>query len=117
LGKLNSFLRVEVARSKKGINLSPRKYVLDILEETGLLGARPVDTPMDPNHKLLRDEGHLFPDSSRYHQLVGKLNYLTITRLDISYAVSVVSQFVEALKLSHWHIVIRIIQYLKRSPS
>jgi hypothetical protein len=79
LGKLRYFLGIEVARSQIGINLSQRKYVLDLLEETGLLGARPVDIPMDPNMKLLKDEGELFEDPGRYHHLVGKLNYLTIT--------------------------------------
>lgn len=49
LGKIRYFLGIEVARSKLGINLSQRKYVLDILEETGLLGAHLVDTHMDPN--------------------------------------------------------------------
>ena len=42
LGKLCYFLGIEVARSKESINLSQRKYVLDILEETGLLGSKPV---------------------------------------------------------------------------
>jgi hypothetical protein len=46
---------------------------------------------MDHNQKLLKDEGELFEDPNRYRRLVGKLNYLTITRPDISYAVSVVS--------------------------
>jgi hypothetical protein len=46
LGKLKYFLGIEVARSQKGINLSQRKYVLDLLEETGFLGARPIDIPM-----------------------------------------------------------------------
>jgi hypothetical protein len=46
--------------------LSQRKYALDLLEETGLLGARPVDTPMGPNQKLVKDEGELFEDPSRY---------------------------------------------------
>jgi hypothetical protein len=49
LGKLKYFLGIEVARSRKGINLSQRKYVLDLLEDTGFLGARSVDIPMDPN--------------------------------------------------------------------
>lgn len=43
------FLRIEVARSQIGNNLSQRKYVVDILEETGLLGSQPVDTLMDPH--------------------------------------------------------------------
>ena len=55
LGKLRYFLGIEVARSKEGISLSQRKYVLDILEETGLIGSKPVETPMDPNVKLYED--------------------------------------------------------------
>jgi hypothetical protein len=87
-----------------------------LLEETGLLGARPVDTPMGPNQKLVNDEGELFEYPSRYRRLVGKLNYLTITRPAISHAVDVVSQLLEALRVSHWEAVIRIIRYLKRAP-
>ena len=109
MGKLRYFLGIEVARSRKGINLSQRNYALDLLEETGLLGARPVDTQMGPNQKLVKDEGELFEDPSRYRRLVEKLNYLTITRPDISYAVSVVSQFLEAPRVLHWEAVIRII--------
>jgi hypothetical protein len=109
LGKLKYFLGIEVARSRKGINLSQRKYVLDLLEEIGFLGARPVDIPMDPNQKLVKDERELFGDPGRYRRLVGKLTYLTITRPDISYAVSVVSQFLEAPRVSHWEAVTRIV--------
>jgi len=49
LGSLKYFLGMEVARSKKGISVSQRKYVLDLLQETGMSGCRTVDTPVDPN--------------------------------------------------------------------
>jgi Reverse transcriptase (RNA-dependent DNA polymerase) len=52
LGELRYFLGIEVARSKKGVVLSQQKYVLDLLRDTGMLGCRPVNTPIDPNHKL-----------------------------------------------------------------
>lgn len=51
LGKLQYFLGIEVAQSEKGIVLSQRKYVLDLLEETGLLGAKPADSPIEGNGK------------------------------------------------------------------
>ena len=96
LGLLHYFLGIEVAQSKHGVFISQRKYALDTLSEAGLLGARSCDSPMDPNVKLLPDEGELIVDSGLYRRLVGKLNYLTVTRPDISFAVSVISQFLNS---------------------
>ena len=101
LGKLRYFLGIEVARSKEGISLSQRKYVLDILKETGLLGSKPVETPMNPNVKLYEDQGELLSNAKRYRHLVGKLNYLTITHPDILFAVSVLSPFMKDPRLPH----------------
>ena len=74
--------------------------MLDILEEMGLLGSKPMETPMDPNVKLYEDQGELLSNLEIY-RLVGKLNYLTITRLDISFVVSVLSQFMKDPRLPH----------------
>ena len=52
LGGLKYFLGIEVARSKRGIFLSQRKYVLDLLTEVGMLDCKPTDTPMVQNQKL-----------------------------------------------------------------
>lgn len=88
-----------------------------MLDETSMLGIRPVDVPMDPiNQKLLKDNGELFEDPGRYCRLIGKLNYLTITRLDISYAISVVSLFLETPRVQHWDMVTCIVHYVKRAP-
>ncbi|RVW88818.1 Retrovirus-related Pol polyprotein from transposon RE1 [Vitis vinifera] len=53
LGKLKYFFGIEIAQSSSGVVLAQRKYALDILEETGMLDCKPVDTPMDPNIKLV----------------------------------------------------------------
>ncbi|CAL8152107.1 unnamed protein product [Prunus armeniaca] len=52
LGDLKYFLGIEVARSKIGIFLSQQKYVIDLLTETGMLGCKPADTPIEMNQKL-----------------------------------------------------------------
>lgn len=49
LDPLKYFLGMEFARSKKEIFVSQRKYILDLLEETGLLGCKAAETPMEPN--------------------------------------------------------------------
>jgi hypothetical protein len=116
LGALKYFLGIEVAQSKNGVAITQRKYALDILEETGLLHCRPSDTPMDPNVKLVPGQGEPLKDPGRYRRLVGKLNYLIVTRPDITFAVSVVSQFRNAPCVDHWNAVIRILKYIKSAP-
>jgi hypothetical protein len=116
LGKLRYFLGIEVSRSKKkGIYLSQRKYVLDLLKETGLVGCRPTPTPIERNHRLMSEAGSPV-DRERYQRLVGKLIYLSHTRPDIAFAVSVVSQFMHDPRTRHMDAVIRIIRYLKGCP-
>ncbi|CAH9083140.1 unnamed protein product [Cuscuta epithymum] len=115
LGSLKYFLGIEVTRSKKGIFLSQRKYVLDLLTETGKLGAKPNTTPMVPNVQLT-SEGIPFEDPERYRRLVGKLNYLAVTRPDIAYSVSVVSQYMSSPTVDHWNAVEHILCYLKGTP-
>ncbi|RVW86596.1 Retrovirus-related Pol polyprotein from transposon TNT 1-94 [Vitis vinifera] len=70
-----------------GVVLSQRKYALDILEETGMLDCKPVDTPMDPNVKLVPGQGEPLGDPG-----------------EISTA------------RSHWDAVIRILRYIKSTP-
>ena len=95
------FLGVEVARSCEEISLSQRKYVLDLLSETRLLGCKSIATAMDPNTKLVAYQGDVLTDPSCYQRLVGKLNYLTIMRIDISFVVNVVCQFLESPRTNH----------------
>ena len=112
LGMLKYFLGVEVMQSKHGIFLSQRKYVLDLLSETGKLGVKPYSSAMAPSVHLTR-EGKLFEDPKRYRRLVGKLNYLTVTRLDIAHSVSVVSQYMSSPTVDNWATVQHILCYLK----
>ena len=113
LGKLKYFLGIEVAQSNSGVVISQRKYTLDILADTGMLDCKPVDTPMNSNVKLVLGQGEPLRDSGRYRRLVGKLNYLTITRSDIFFPVSVVSQFLQSPCDSHWDVAFRILHYVK----
>ena len=70
---------------------------------------------MAPSLHLTR-EGETFEDSERYKRLVGKLNYLSLTRPDIAHSVSVVSQYMSTLMIDHWAAVEQILCYLKGAP-
>lgn len=116
LGNLKYFLGMEVARSKRGISVSQRKYVLDLLKEKGMLGCKPADTPMDSTTKIGSKDSGTPVDKGRYQRLVGKLIYLAHTRPDISFAVSTVSQFMNNPTEEHIEAVYRILRYLKMTP-
>lgn len=116
LGPLKYFLGIEFTRSKKGIFMNQQKYVLDLLKETGLLGCKSVEMPMEPNIKLQPAKAGNMVDKGRYQRLVGKVIYLSHTRPDMAFVVSLVSQSMHAPGSEHKEVVFRIIRYLKGSP-
>nr|CAN82240.1 hypothetical protein VITISV_044199 [Vitis vinifera] len=116
LGNLKYFLGMEVARSRKGIVVSQRKYILDLLKETGMLGCKPIDTLMDSQKKLGIEKESTPVDKGRYQRLVGRLIYLSHTRPDIDFVVSTVSQFMHSPIEEHMEAVYRILRYLKMTP-
>ncbi|XP_070029503.1 uncharacterized mitochondrial protein AtMg00810-like [Nicotiana sylvestris] len=122
LGDLRYFLGIEVLRSKKGILLTQRKYALQLISEVGLAGAKSTSTPIEFNQKLttIEYDKHVgvngdeeLEDIRNYQKLIGKLIYLTITKPDLSFAVQVLSQFMQHPKQSHWDATLRVVIYVK----
>lgn len=115
LGKLRYFLRIEVATSSKGISLSQRKYVLDLVTKDGLLGCYPSNKPIEANTHLREKDGDPV-DKGHYQQSVGKWIYFSHIQLDIVFTVSLVSQFMHDPYSTHMDAVLQILQYLKFAP-
>ncbi|XP_020982513.1 uncharacterized mitochondrial protein AtMg00810-like [Arachis duranensis] len=117
IGDLKFFLGLEVVRSDKGIALYQRKYVVDMLTDYGFADCKPISTPMDYSEKLSKDSGSPLPNSIEYKNIVGKLLYLTNAQLDISYAISRLSQYLVKPTSLHLHSAHRILRYLKSAPA
>lgn len=115
LGNLGYFLGLEIAKSTEGIFVSQRNYTLQLIEDVGLLGAKPKSTPMEPRVNLCAN-GDDYKDPSQYRRLVGRLLYLNITRPDITFAVQQLSQYMSTPKVQHFNATTHLIKYLKGSP-
>lgn len=117
LGPLHYFLGIEVTSTAQGLHLSQTKYVKDLLTRSNMHLAKPCPSPMVPNLSLSRHEGDPFDNPRLYCSIVGALQYATLTRPDISFAVNKVSQFMHAPTVPHWCAVKRILRYLQGSVS
>ncbi|KAJ0752905.1 putative RNA-directed DNA polymerase [Helianthus annuus] len=119
LGILKYFLGIEVLYSNESICLSQRKYCLELLNEFGYLGCKPVNTPIEQSHvitsKVDKDQKFL-ENINGFQKLIGKLIYLSLTRPDISYAVQFLSQYMHKPCESHLDIALRLLRYLKQNP-
>ena len=104
LGELHYFLGIEVRKVDDGIVLTQEKYAKDVLKRVNMSDCKAVNTPLSTSEKLSAHEGTpLGPvDSTRYRSLVGALQYLTLTRPDLSYSVNKVCQYLHALTTDHW---------------
>ena len=114
LGELHYFLGIEVKKTPQGLHLSQQKYAADILRRAGMSNCNPVDTPLTLLEKLSLTKGAKLGDiDSTYRSMVGALQYLTLTRPDLCFAVNKVCQFLHAPTTDHWSAVKRILRYVK----
>ncbi len=88
---------------------------LNKLFEYGMMGCKPISIPLEQNVKLSADEGDFVDDTTIYIHIVGSLIYMTITRPNLSYAVGVVSQFMQTPRKPHLDAVRRILRYIKHT--
>ncbi|XP_066316583.1 uncharacterized mitochondrial protein AtMg00810-like [Miscanthus floridulus] len=117
LSDLHHFLGISVTRDSNGLFLSQRQYAADLLQRAGMAECHPTATPMDARTKLSASEGAPVANPSEYRSLAGALQYLTLTRPDLAYAVQQVCLFMHDPREPHLALIKRILRYVKGSLS
>ncbi|XP_028081589.1 uncharacterized protein LOC114283003 [Camellia sinensis] len=113
LGLLNYFLGIAVTSSSSGYFLSQQKYATEILVKAGMTNCKSSPSPMTITSSSDPAADLPFSQPSLYRSLVGALQYLTITRPDLAFAVNHACQFLQTPLTSHFALVKRLLRYLK----
>jgi hypothetical protein len=103
LGPLSYFFEIEVTSTPDGCYLFLRKYIHDLPDRASLTNHCFVDTTMELHTRLRATNGVPLQDPTRYRHIVDNLVYFGITRLDISYVIHILSQFMSTLTSVHYN--------------
>lgn len=115
LGGLQYFLGLEAKFNKEGLYLTQTKYATDLLKRLQMEDAKPYSNPTTSGQKMTLFDGTPLDDPTEYRSVVGALQYLTLTRPDLAFAVNQVCQFMHCPTSVHWMAVKRILRYVKGS--
>ena len=115
LGDISYFLGIEVTRLPHVLHLNQQRYIHQLLERSDLLWAKSTSTPGTLGKLLLAADGEPLSalDATHYHSLVGALQYITLTRPKISFAVNQACKYMAHPITSHLQAAKRILRYLK----
>eukprot|EP00253_Pinus_taeda_P008999 PITA_08999 len=117
MGLLRYFLGIEVDQNENRIFILQAKYVNEVLGRFNMQECKAAVTPTVMRLKLSKEDNNKDFDPSLYKSIVGSLMYLSATRADIMFAVSLIFKFMETAKEAHWHATKRILRYVKGAIS
>ncbi|XP_020270504.1 uncharacterized protein LOC109845645 [Asparagus officinalis] len=117
LGLLSYYLGIEVDQRDDCIALRQAAYAKKVLGQFGMMDCNPTQYPMETKLKLGKDSEGTPVDVTEYRRIIGSLRYLTHTRPDITYAVGIVSRYMEHPTVLHRQVVKHILRYVKGTMS
>ena len=101
LGDLYFFLEIQVARTHDTILISQTKYIQDLLTKTEMAGYKGIETPFSTFEKLKKNKGARFHDPILYRSVIGSLQYVVLTRLELAFSVNKLSQYMSDSRQPH----------------
>lgn len=116
LGLVRYFLGLEIIAHASGYLMNQHKYVADLLEEFHYFNYSHITSPIDAFVKLTPDIGDSLPDFTSYRRLARKFNFLQHTRLDISFAMQHISQYLYHPCVPHMKVGLHVLRYIMTAP-
>ncbi|XP_044461807.1 uncharacterized mitochondrial protein AtMg00810-like [Mangifera indica] len=113
LGEMPYFLGIEIQQSQQGIFISQQKSAKEVFMKFNMKNCRSISTPLMQNEKLRKDDKAEKVNESLYRSLISCLMYLTVTRPDIMFAVSLLSRFMYCATEVHFKAAKRVLRYVK----
>ncbi|XP_020690255.2 uncharacterized protein LOC110105202 [Dendrobium catenatum] len=113
LGSLNKFLGLHATHFSSGIHLSQTHYAKEILTKAAMTGCKPVSTPLPTVLPPDDTTTELYSRPEFYRQIVGSLQYLTLTRPDLSFAVNYLCKHMHQPNVVHFQILKRVLRYIQ----
>lgn len=113
LGLLTYFLGMEVKQGDNGVFICQKKFAKEILKKFHMEDCKDISTPMNQKEKFSKEDGAEKVDEMLYRSLIGCLMYLTATRPDIMFVVSLLSRFMNCASEVHFIAAKRILRYVK----
>ncbi|XP_016648277.1 PREDICTED: uncharacterized mitochondrial protein AtMg00810-like [Prunus mume] len=112
LGPAHYILGMELICTSSILSLTQTKYAVDLLKRANMHEAKLMPTPVVSCCRLSISDGVLLFDPTEYLSIVGALQYLTLTRLDIAFAVNQVCKFMHKPNTIHCLAIMRILHYV-----
>jgi histone deacetylase 1/2 len=106
---------MEVIPTTTSLFLSQHKYIRDLLTKMNMHGAKKVTILLSTTTVLKLIDGTSSVDCTEYKSVIGAMQYLSLTRPDISFAVNKLSQFMHKPTAAHWTAAKRLLRYLKHT--
>ncbi|KAI0497662.1 hypothetical protein KFK09_020895 [Dendrobium nobile] len=113
LGEVHSFLSIHIDRTNHSYFLSQKAYAVSILQLAQLTDCNPIANPTCTKLPQEFKSDTVLSDPMLYRKIIGSLQYLTLTRPDISYSVNLLSQHMHQPLPEHIFSLKRLLRYLK----
>ncbi|PKU60059.1 Retrovirus-related Pol polyprotein from transposon TNT 1-94 [Dendrobium catenatum] len=113
LGQVNSFLGIQISRQPDHYFLSQHAYARSILQLANLTNCKPLSNPTCTKLPQSYQADPILADPAMYRRITGSLQYLTLTRPDISFSVNLLSQHMHSPQPQHSYLLKRLLRYIQ----